>query len=67
MQKAALRNLVRSLDTTLAPEGIRAMSLTVKGTLAVDTAFSPTGSPDAIFTAARAGDEDWRSEVVYAG
>lgn len=66
-QKAALRNLVRSLDATLAPEGIRAMSLTVRGTLAPDTAFSPDRVADAIYTAAATRDEDWRDEVVYAG
>lgn len=66
-QKAALRNLVRSLDATLAPEGIRAMSLTVRGTLAPDTAFSPDRVADAIYTAAGTRDEDWRDEVVYAG
>lgn len=67
VQKAALRNLVRSLDATLAPEGIRAMSLTVRGTLAPDTAFSPDRVADAIYTAAGTRDEDWRDEVVYAG
>ncbi len=66
-QKAALRNLVRSLDATLAPEGIRAMSLTVRGTLAPGTAFSPDRVADAIYTAAGTRDEDWRDEVVYAG
>jgi NAD(P)-dependent dehydrogenase (short-subunit alcohol dehydrogenase family) len=67
VQKAALRNLVRSLDATLAPEGIRAMSLTVRGTLAPGTAFSPDRVADAIYTAAGTRDEDWRDEVVYAG
>lgn len=67
VQKAALRNLVRSLDATLAPEGIRAMSLTVRGTLAEDTAFSPDRIADAIYTAAGTPEEDWLDEVVYAG
>lgn len=67
VQKAALRNLVLSLDRTLAPEGIRAMSLTVKGVLAADTAFSPDRIADAIYAAAMTTDDDWRAEVPYDG
>lgn len=67
VQKAALRNLVLSLDRTLAPDGIRAMSLTVNGTLDPDTAFSPDRVADAIYTAAMAADETWRAEVPYDG
>lgn len=67
VQKAGLRNLVLSLDKTLAPEGIRAMSLTVKGTLAADTAFSPERVADAIYAAAATPDERWRAEVEYSG
>lgn len=67
VQKAGLRNLVLSLDRTLAPVGIRAMSLTVKGILAPDTAFSPERVADAIYAAATTPDEDWRAEVEYSG
>jgi NAD(P)-dependent dehydrogenase (short-subunit alcohol dehydrogenase family) len=67
VQKAALRNLVLSLDRTLAPEGIRAMSLTVRGTLAPDTPFSPERVADAMYAAAMTADEDWRAEVPYEG
>lgn len=67
VQKAALRNLVMSLDRTLAPEGIRAMSLTVNGVLAPDTPFSPERVADAIHAAAMTPDEEWRSEVPYDG
>lgn len=67
VQKAALRNLVLSLDRTLAPDGIRAMSLTVNGMLDPDTAFSPDRVADAIYTAAMAADETWRAEVPYDG
>ncbi|HEU4514840.1 MAG TPA: SDR family oxidoreductase [Nocardioidaceae bacterium] len=67
VQKAALRNLVLSLDRTLASDGIRAMSLTVNGTLAPDTAFSPDRVADAIYTAAVTADESWRAEVPYDG
>ncbi len=67
VQKAGLRNLVLSLDRTLAPAGIRAMSLTVKGILAPDTAFSPERVADAVYAAATTPDEDWRAEVEYSG
>jgi NADP-dependent 3-hydroxy acid dehydrogenase YdfG len=67
VQKAALRNLVLSLDRTLAPDGIRAMSLTVQGTLAAGTAFSPDRVADAIYAAATAPDDQWRAEVPFEG
>jgi NAD(P)-dependent dehydrogenase (short-subunit alcohol dehydrogenase family) len=67
VQKAALRNLVLSLDRTLAPEGIRAMSLTVNGTLAPDTPFAADRVADAIYAAATTSDSDWRAEVPYNG
>jgi NAD(P)-dependent dehydrogenase (short-subunit alcohol dehydrogenase family) len=67
VQKAGLRNLVLSLDKTLAPEGIRAMSLTVKGTLAPDTTFSPERVADAVYAAATTSGEDWRAEVEFTG
>lgn len=67
VQKAGLRNLVSSLDTTLAPDGIRAMSLTVNGVLAPDTAFSPGRVAEALYAAALTPDDQWRSEVAYAG
>jgi NADP-dependent 3-hydroxy acid dehydrogenase YdfG len=67
VQKAALRNLVLSLDRTLAPEGIRAMSLTVQGTLAAGTAFSPDRVADAIYAAATAPDDQWRAEIPFEG
>jgi NAD(P)-dependent dehydrogenase (short-subunit alcohol dehydrogenase family) len=70
VQKAALRNLVISLDRTLAPEGIRAMSLTVKGVLAQDSPFSPF-SPErvaeAIHAATLTPEAEWRSEVPFEG
>ena len=67
VQKAALRNLVRSLDTTLAPDGIRAVSVTVRGTLAVGTAFDPDRVADAIHAAASRPDDGWTAEVPYDG
>jgi NADP-dependent 3-hydroxy acid dehydrogenase YdfG len=67
VQKAALRNLVLSLDTTLAPAGVRAASLTVRGTLAPDTAFSPDRVAEAVYAVATAPEAEWRAEVPYAG
>jgi NAD(P)-dependent dehydrogenase (short-subunit alcohol dehydrogenase family) len=67
VQKAGLRNLVRSLDRTLAPDGIRAMSLTVNGVLAADTPFSPDRVADALYAAGLAPDDGWRSEVAFDG
>jgi NADP-dependent 3-hydroxy acid dehydrogenase YdfG len=67
VQKAGVRNLVHSLDDTLAPEGIRAVSVTVRGTLAREGAFTPDRVADAIWRAVTTGEEEWASEVPYAG
>lgn len=67
VQKAAVRNLVLSLDRTLAPEGIRATSLTVHGVLSPGTAFSADRVAGALYDAAHAPEEDWRPEVAYTG
>ena len=67
VQKAALRNLVRSLDATLAPDGIRAASLTVAGTLGESAAFTPDRIADALFDLAGTPSEDWEPEVTYRG
>ncbi len=67
VQKAGVRNLVHSLDTTLEPDGIRAVSVTVRGTLAREGAFTPDRVADAIWDAAHQDETDWHSEVPYAG
>jgi NAD(P)-dependent dehydrogenase (short-subunit alcohol dehydrogenase family) len=67
VQKAGVRNLVHSLDKTLAPDGIRAVSVTVRGALAREGAFTPDRVAAAIWTAVTTDDADWRSEVSYAG
>jgi NAD(P)-dependent dehydrogenase (short-subunit alcohol dehydrogenase family) len=67
VQKAGLRNLVRSIDTTLAPQGIRAVSLTVRGSLAKDGPFTPDRVADAIWDAAHQDEADWQTEVPYRG
>ena len=67
VQKAGLRNLVCSLDTTLEPDGIRAVSVTVRGTLVKEGPFTPARVADAIHAAALQDEDDWRTEVPYAG
>ncbi|MGI8433726.1 MAG: SDR family NAD(P)-dependent oxidoreductase [Nocardioidaceae bacterium] len=67
VQKAGLRNLVNALDATLAGDGIRALSLTVAGTVEVGTAFDPGLIADALFESSQAEDEFWQSEVRYTG
>ncbi|QNN52419.1 SDR family oxidoreductase [Nocardioides mesophilus] len=67
VQKAALRNLVRSIDATLRPDGIRAVSVTVNGTLEAGTAFDPDRVAQALFDAARQPEESWRVELPYDG
>ena len=67
VQKAGVRNLVHSLDKTLAPDGIRAVSVTVRGSLAREGAFTPDRVADALWAAVTTDDAQWRSEVPYAG
>lgn len=67
VQKAGVRNLVHSLDAALAPDGVRAVSVTVRGTLAPDGPFAPDRVAEAIWAAVTTPDEEWRSEVPYDG
>lgn len=67
VQKAGLRNLVRSIDATLAPHGIRAVSVTVNGALAPDTRFAPDHVAAALFAAAHQDPASWRDEVPFDG
>ena len=67
VQKAGLRNLVRSLDATLRPDGIRAVSVTVNGTLAPGTDFDPEHVADAVYAAAARPDDAWSDEVPFNG
>jgi NAD(P)-dependent dehydrogenase (short-subunit alcohol dehydrogenase family) len=67
VQKAGVRNLVHSLDKTLAPEGIRAVSVTVRGALSREGAFTPDRVADALWAAVTTDEEQWRSEVPYSG
>ncbi len=67
VQKAGLRNLIRSIDTTLKPDGIRAVSVTVRGTLGREGAFTPDRVAEAIFAAAVQDEGEWQIEVPYSG
>ena len=65
VQKAGVRNLVRSIDTTLQPDGIRAVSVTVRGTLAAEGTFTPDRVAAALLAAARQDEARWESELTY--
>lgn len=67
VQKAGVRNLVRSLDTTLEPDGIRAVSVTVRGSLSREGAFTPDKVAEAIWAAAHQDVATWSTEVPYSG
>jgi NADP-dependent 3-hydroxy acid dehydrogenase YdfG len=67
VQKAGLRNLIRSVDATLRGDGIRAASVTVNGTLARGTAFDPDRVADALYAAAHQPEDAWHTEVPYNG
>lgn len=67
VQKAGIRNLVHSLDTTLAPDGIRAVSVTVQGSLAKEGPFTPDRVAEALWSAAIQDESTWQTEVPYAG
>lgn len=67
VQKAGVRNLVQSIDAHLRPEGIRAVSVTVRGVLSREGAFTPDRVAEAIQEAARQAEETWQVEVPYSG
>ncbi|WP_244931959.1 SDR family oxidoreductase [Nocardioides sp. W7] len=67
VQKAGVRNLVHSLDATLKEEGIRAVSVTVRGTLGTEGPFTPDRVAEALLAAARQDESGWRTEIPYEG
>jgi len=67
VQKAGLRNLVQSIDATLRSDGIRAVSVTVRGTLGKEGAFTPDRVAEAIWSAAGQDETNWATELSYAG
>jgi NAD(P)-dependent dehydrogenase (short-subunit alcohol dehydrogenase family) len=67
VQKAGLRNLIHSIDAALKPDGIRAVSVTVRGSLSREGAFTPLNVADAIYEAATREEDQWQTEVPYVG
>lgn len=67
VQKAAVRNLVTSIDATLKDDGIRATDVQVNGILAEDGPFSPAQVANALHAAASRCDDEWRVHVAYDG
>ena len=67
VQKAGMRNLVAAIDATLAPDGIRAVTVTVAGILKAGTPFDPVHVADAIYDAAMTDEEFWANEVRFTG
>lgn len=66
VQKAAVRNLVTSLDSTLAPEQ-RAVAVQINGVLGREGAFSPPPIADAMWAAVSRPDDEWTPHVPYDG
>ncbi|WP_454199408.1 SDR family NAD(P)-dependent oxidoreductase [Nocardia sp. Marseille-Q1738] len=66
VQKAAVRNLVTSLDTTLAPAGIRAAAVQINGMLG-EGAFTRDRVAAALHAAATRPADAWTPHVSYDG
>ena len=67
VQKAAVRNLVISLDATLATDGIRAVNVQVDGVLVESGTFSPLSVSATIHSAVLRPDDDWTPVVHHPG
>ena len=67
VQKAAVRNLVTSLDRALEPEGIRSVAVQINGVLGKEGPFSPPPIADAMWQAVTRLDDDWTPHVPYDG
>lgn len=67
VQKAGVRNLVTSLDATLATEGIRAVAVQINGLLADTGPFSPQPIAEAMWAAVNRPEGEWTPHVSYDG
>ncbi|MCL2615141.1 MAG: SDR family oxidoreductase, partial [Nocardioidaceae bacterium] len=67
VQKAGVRNLVQSIDAALKDDGIRAVSVTVRGLLAKEGPFAPDNVAAALRAAIDQPEDGWRTEIPYAG
>ncbi|MGW5317976.1 SDR family oxidoreductase [Nocardia thailandica] len=67
VQKAGVRNLVTSIDATLAGDGIRAVAVQINGLLARTGPFSPEPIAEAMWAAVSRPDDTWTPHVSYDG
>jgi len=67
VQKAGVQNLVHSMDATLKDDGIRAVSVTVRGLLAKEGPFAPDNVAAALRAAIDQDETAWRTEIPYEG
>ena len=67
VQKAAVRNLVTSLDATLSEQGIRAVAVQINGSLAKEGPFAPAAVSAALHAATQRPDSEWTAHVAYDG
>ncbi|PPJ15111.1 SDR family oxidoreductase [Nocardia cyriacigeorgica] len=67
VQKAGVRNLVTSIDATLAAEGIRAVAVQINGLLAETGPFSPPPIAEAMWAAVSRSEAEWTPHVSYDG
>ncbi|MGH3506632.1 MAG: SDR family oxidoreductase [Nocardioidaceae bacterium] len=65
VQKAGLRNLVNACDERLRGDGIRAVSVTVRGVIEKGGAFDPERIAEALLAASQQPPDDWRTELPY--
>jgi NAD(P)-dependent dehydrogenase (short-subunit alcohol dehydrogenase family) len=67
VQKAAVRNLVTSLDAVLAGDGIRAVAVQINGVLGKEGPFAPDLIAEAMWQAVIRPDAGWTPHVPYDG
>ncbi|GAB4003462.1 SDR family oxidoreductase [Nocardioides ultimimeridianus] len=67
VQKAGIQNLVRSLDGALKDDGIRAVSVTVRGLLKKEGPFAPDNVAAALRAAIDQPVDAWQAEIAYTG
>ncbi|MDN5744506.1 MAG: SDR family oxidoreductase [Nocardioidaceae bacterium] len=67
VQKAGVQNLVRSIDATMKDDGIRAVSVTVRGLLAQQGPFAPDNVASALRAVIDQSEAEWRTEIPYTG
>jgi NAD(P)-dependent dehydrogenase (short-subunit alcohol dehydrogenase family) len=66
VQKAAVRNLVRSIDSTMKSRGVRAVTMQINGELKKEGTFGPEAIAEGLYAAAtRADDDAWTTDVPY--